>query len=79
MVQQVDSLSVDLRGFRDSVQRICKRGRLTIDLMRREDADQSRLNHEEAMINGELRELRIRTVTSFQETLTQIIRDNGLS
>jgi len=74
--KSAERLQIDLVGFRDDVQKIIRRGRLTLDLMRKEGYDNPALNRQEDLINAELRDLRIRTTTGFQEVLTRIIKEN---
>jgi len=77
MKKATDTLTFDLIPFRDKAETISRRGKMTLDLMRREGADQYQLNQVEKLINGEIRDLRMKALASFQETLTKIIQNNS--
>jgi hypothetical protein len=73
-----DSLTVDLIPFRDEVQKVIRRGKMVITLLQQEGADPSRIQREGDAITKELLDVRLRVTYAFQETLTLIIKQNGL-
>ena len=73
-----DRLQVDLVPFRDAVQKITRRGKMVLALMTEEGADQTRIAKERELIDREILDLRLMASHAFQDTLTLIVRQNGL-
>ena len=71
-----DSLTVDLRFFRDAVQDLVRKHKLMRDLMVKEKYSQEVINREEDRLEVEIRNLRINQTTAFQDCLSIIIRQN---
>ena len=72
---KADPLIFSLVSFRDEVEKISRRGKLTLDLMQREGAPQQRINDEELALSREILHLRIKFTAQFGERLTQIIQE----
>jgi hypothetical protein len=79
MKQVADSLTVDLRGFRDKIQAISRRGKATISVMERENAPIQRIEGERQALRREVIDLRVRQTAAFGEVLSKIIADNDLA
>jgi hypothetical protein len=77
-IATADRLQVDLIPFRDAVQRVTRRGKMVLALMEEEGADPMRLVKEREQIDREILDLRLVTTHAFQDTLTLIVRQNGL-
>ena len=77
-IATADRLLVDLVPFRDAVQKVTRRGKMVIALMTEEGADQARIAKERELIEREILDLRLVTSHAFQDTLTLIVRQNGL-
>jgi hypothetical protein len=76
MISKTDRLSIDLIPFRDEVQNIVRKHRLLRDLMVREKYSQEQINHEDDLLEIQLRDLRIKQTTGFQDLLSYIINQN---
>lgn len=63
----------NLVPFRDTVQSIIRRGKLTVALMEKEGASPQRVDQEVENIRREIMDLRIKTVQDFHEYLSKII------
>lgn len=74
---KVDPLTFSLVSFRDEVEKISRRGKLTLDLMQREGAPQQRINDEELALSREILHLRIKYTQLYGERLTKIIQSCG--
>jgi hypothetical protein len=76
MITKDRLLSVDLVPFERSVQDIVRKHKLLKDLMVREKYTDSQINHEDDLFEIQLRDLRIKQTTAFQDVLSYIIRSN---